>query len=415
MDSPSDTLKFVFLAPRYNPASNGIMLIYELAQLLRIKGHETWLCSANPNDCIWLESAPEDQRPYMLRSHTHAPANAIAILSDTTDAKMVDQLPCQRRVWYLMNRPWVLTGFPAQYCPEDAVIAYSGLISTTHATVFFNRKFTDFDPLSPDHREVIKHKKSLVLVYIGKSRMTGLTSRIRRIIMEKGATIIGIHRYYPASRAQLYTLLRQARMLISFDPLTNLNYEATLCGTPCYIADNYMGLDFTAYNLPLHGLFENIEELSSYYDNGIPADKMDMIWSAYGRSISQHEENALVFVEHIRAWFSICEIAKNNPAVKSLLSTHNRLRLEADHSYYKSIGGAPINAKLQNVSPSIGLNDWLFHTFERYCWYFYRDYHLYWRQVPPEKLQPLLENYRLKKAARMQRRMERRLSNISEK
>lgn len=405
---------FVILAPHYNPASNGIMLIYNLGTLLRALGHQAFFYPLNRQDfLLHLYLYPEDILTHFIRNSSDLPIHAAVIMPDTTPPDILPEIPCLHRIWYLMNKPWLLTGLPTNYRPQDAVVSYSGLVSKTHFNVFFNRKFTDFDPASREHHEAIANKRDLILIYTGKSRAMHIDKQIASLIRTTRAEVVCIHRHFPSERSQLYQLLRSARLLISFDPLTNLNYEATLCGTPCYIPDNYMGINYADYNIPLHGMFEDSNRLVQFYQSGIPADLQKEIFAVYHTSISNHPETASSLVSYCQHWFSMVQRGQTDSDIQSLLEHHNQLRLENDLLYFKTCKSTAIDPKLQVFTPSAGWQDWLFHTVERYRWYLYRDFVKYILRLNPEKLAAKLQGYRAARACRAQRRVQRKLAALN--
>lgn len=412
---PDSALRiFVILAPHYNPASNGIMLIYNLGALLRELGYNAYFYPLNMRDfLLHLHLYPSDILENFIRTAGELPIDAAAILPDTTPPDILADIPCKHRIWYLMNKPWLLTGLPTSYRPVDAVVSYSGLVSKTHFNVFFNRKFTDFDPDSQEHQTAILNKRDLILIYSGKSRAMKIDTSIAALIRSTRAEVVCIHRHFPSDRNQLYRLLRSARLLISFDPLTNLNYEATLCGTPCYIPDNYMGLDYADYNIPLHGIFENVDQITRYYQTGIPADQQKEIFAIYQSSTRNHLDTARALVAYSQQWFSLTHRAESDPEINTLLISHNQIRLENDLLYFKTCKSTAVDPKLQVFVPAVGWMDWLFHTFERYRWYLYRDFVKYILRLSADKLVTKLHYYKDARARRAQRRVQRKLAALN--
>jgi hypothetical protein len=405
---------FVILAPHYNPASNGIMLVYNLGALLRELGYHACFYPLNMRDfLLHLHLYPMNILENFIRTADELPVDAAVIMPDTTPPDILADIPCRHRIWYLMNKPWLLTGLPTCYRPDDAVVSYSGLVSKAHFNVFFNRKFTDFDPESQEHQTAILNKRDLILIYAGKSRAMQLDKKIVAFIRKTGAEVICIHRHFPSDRNQLYRLLRSARLLISFDPLTNLNYESTLCGTPCYIPDNYMGIDYADYNISLPGIFEDVGQLSHYYETGISADLQEGILATYRSTTSNHLNTARSLVDYCHQWFSLVRRADSDSEIKALLETHNQIRLENDLLYFKTCKSTAIDSKLQTFVPSVGWTDWLFHSLERYRWYLYRDFVKYVLRLSPGKLAAKLQRYKEARALRAQRRVERKLAGLN--
>ncbi|MGC4073215.1 MAG: hypothetical protein QM760_12000 [Nibricoccus sp.] len=113
----------------------------------------------------------------------------------------------------------------------------------------------------------------------------------------------------------MFDLLRRARLLVSFDPLTNLSYEATLCGTPSFIADNYMNLRYTDFNVPLLGFFEDPAEVENRYNHGISKRGQAAIVAGYRRALAEGSERVAQFANLCHSWFSLNERAANDASV----------------------------------------------------------------------------------------------------
>lgn len=357
---PRPIEEFTIVVPNYSACSNGIMLLYQLRDLLRSEG-------------VRARYYPLDERAFGACRHTYPSdvlegfieppelpgPESVLILPDTTPADVVTMFPRHRRVWYLLNQPWRLIGQPACYRPEDAVVAYSRLVSTTHFNLFLNRAIPDCDPTSDAHRASMRSKKDLVVLYYGKSRTGRIDANVRRFLRRTGARVVGIHRNVPASPRELYDLLLSARLLVSYDPLTNLSYEATLCGTPCYVADNYLSIPYADYNLPLHGVFEDPAALDRWYRQGIPGPLQDEILRVYSQSVAGHGEAVRSFLTYCREWFSIHERSPADAAMKNLLETHNRLRLENDRLRFQVSGGQVVSSQFHEHVPPIGWRPWV--------------------------------------------------------
>ncbi len=407
-------LIFILLTPHYNPASNGIMLFYALGVQLRQLGHSAYYLSLHKQDfLLHLHLYPEEILRNFIREYSEVAPNSIVILPDSTPPDILNEIPSLHRIWYLANKPWILTGQPVGYRPQDAVIAYSKCVSKHYHNAFFNRKFTDFNPLSAEHQMECRNKQSIVLIYFGKSRSNILSPGILRFIKRRNARVIPINRHFPSSRDQLYKLLRSARLLISYDPFTNLNYEATLCGTPCYIADNYMGVNYGEYNIPLHGVFEDESLVDSVYLNGMSEEIRNTVWGIYDASTQCHLKTTNDLVSYCADWFSLVKNAEGNPQLLSLLETHNNLRIENDLLYYKTLGARPADPKLHSFSLPQGIGDLVYQRFERYRWFLYRDFFKYIVRQKPEKLAATLNGYKQKRAVRLQSRCRNQLKDLN--
>jgi hypothetical protein len=127
-------------------------------------------------------------------------------------------------------------------------------------------------------------------IYVGKGYPCTIDARIRKRIKREGTSLIT--RYSPATKTDLYRVLFNSNLLICFDPLTSLAFEASLLGVPVYIpydwdeaeyVDNYpVRLDGLSMNNPdklldiLHSGFRHAEVVDSYY-NALQLNKSNLI------------------------------------------------------------------------------------------------------------------------------------------
>lgn len=340
-----DRYHYIIAAPHYTISSNGVMAVYQLGDILEALGHKVTFVAHVPKDFKEYRSHyPKKHLDRFEENPSLLPCDSIAILPETTPADIIQKIPSTRRVWYLLNKPYVLTGLPLHYRPEDLVVAFSGLISKAHYNLFLTREIEELSS-GPNCLDIPPKKKALILLYFGKSRLTQPPAKLEKLIAKHNAKVIVINRESPKSRDTLFHLLRSARLLISFDPLTNLNYEATLCGTPCYITDNYMHLQYEDYNIPLHGIFEDAQLLEKYYLEGIvpkfQADILAQYHAAQVKSIKSTEG----FIQLCRDWFAFTSDASADPLKSQFLAIHNKLRFELDYVTFHLSGRLQITNK----------------------------------------------------------------------
>jgi hypothetical protein len=174
-----------------------------------------------------------------------------------------------------------------------------------------------------------------------------------------------------------------------------------------------MGINYADYNIPLYGIFEDASKLAHHYELGIPADVQKQILTIYQTSTSNHLDTARALVDYCNRWRALIHRAESDPEVFSLLERHNQIRLENDLLYFKTCKSKPLDPKMQVFIPAIGWQDWVFHTFERYRWYLYRDLVKYVLRLSPETLAEKLHFYKEARARRAQRRVQRKLAVLN--
>jgi hypothetical protein len=401
---------FTIAAPHYTPSSNGVVLLYRLGELLERSGHKV---SFVPNDRHAFETHRSIYSDELLRKFIPNPADAdprsIAIFPETTPAEIIAALPAKRRIFYLLNRPYTLTGRPLLYRPDDLVVAYSGLISKVHFNLFITNPILEFEQFEETGASP-PPKEDLILFYFGKTRHDKIPPAVSRVINKYNAEVVVMNRVFPKSRETLFDLLRRARLLVSFDPLTNLSYEATLCGTPSFIADNYMNLSYGDFNLPLAGFFEDEQQVEHRYKYGINKDEQASIIDGYRRALAENGNRVTQFTNLCRDWFSLNERALHDPVLMDFLMSHNQFRLELDKARFQASGGQRIDHAFHCYTPvAFGstylqrLINRIIHRKDRLIWNMKRNWHKHISGLRGEaltaKLEKMREEYELQKMA----------------
>jgi hypothetical protein len=381
-------LHFTLVMPNYTLSSNGVMVLYLLADMLEQLGHRLTLVPLDME--VFIRCRHDYPARYLDKFETNyglVDPESIAIMPETTPAETAANLAAKRRVWYLLNKPIVLTHEPIIYRPEDLTIAYSGLISKIYFNLFILREIPELNLESITGPAV--PKEELILFYYGKSLTSHIPGAIRKLIKSKGAKVVVINRTFPKSRDLLFSLLKKAKLLVSYDPFTNLNYEATLCRTPCYIFDNYMHLDFADFNLPLHGIFENKQEVDHYYDHGL---NHDLVVQNYRAAIANNGPLVEKFVQLCDNWFELTSRLNQSETGRSLLFQQNELRILNDRLSHGKMGFAYISTKLHAyVSPPLRVKDRVHNRLHRLKLKLYRTWYKHFRGIRGPELDQRLK------------------------
>ena len=320
---------FVFALPPYDPKSNGVHLYYEIAEMFRRAGHRVLATPLNNSKIHQdLLSANFLTSPFELIEPTEVRPDWVPVFPDTSLHHFSEQFETKCRIWYLLNKPYALTGEACNYRPNDMVLCYSKFISNIYPVFFFNRynpRLRSF--ITPELRD--RPKKNRILFYIGKCVNETIPDSVHRISEKFRSPIVTINRAVPEKQEHLWQLIRSSRLVVSTDPVTNLNYESTLLGTPCYIADNYTRTDYSNYEIPLPGIFDNEELLERMYLDGIPDEVHHQILATYDATTSNHS----VTLERMLACIDT-HLERSTKKDESCMHQHNdeinRLRLEND-------------------------------------------------------------------------------------
>ncbi|HSY18725.1 MAG TPA: glycosyltransferase [Candidatus Acidoferrales bacterium] len=371
-------LRFTLVMPNYTFSSNGVMVLYLLSDLLEQLGHHVTLVPLDRE--VFMNHRDHYPARYLEKFETRyglVDPESIAIIPETASFEIVSGLNTRKRVWYLLNRPFILTREPIMYAPEDLVVAYSGLISKVYFNLFILREIPELT-LPNGHTPAVP-KENLILLYYGKSRTAVIPKHIKRLIKKNGAEVVVINRLFPKSRDLLFDLLKRARLLVSYDPLTNLNYEATLCGTPCYIIDNYMHLKFSDFNIPLYGIFDNKQEVSHYYDNGV---NHELVIQTYKVAVANNRSLAEEFTHLCEDWFATTNLLNESTAGRRLLVQQNGLRILNDRLSHEQLGCIYISGRLQTyITPPIRVFDRIKNRFHRIKWKIIRGWYKHFRRI----------------------------------
>jgi hypothetical protein len=321
---------FVFALPHYNPKSNGVHILYDLARMFAEAGHRVLATPHNGMNAL-KGAFGGSHHDFGFQSVTPSEVQPdwIPVFSDSSYPAFTEQFNTRFRVWYLLNKPYAMTGEGSRYRPEDLVVSYSKGLNGIYPSFFFNRVHPDLCNYFA-RRVPQSQKRHRISFYIGKSISTEIPIPVRRLVGKYNATIVILNRALPEEKAQLWRLLASSRLLVSTDPVTNLNYEATLLGTPCFITDNYTLTDYGAYEIPYLGVYTDSRFLDSTYNKGIIAEEQACIDKTLAVSISNHTETANEFLLRIDRHLDALQIADEDIEMKTQLQTINELRLEND-------------------------------------------------------------------------------------
>jgi hypothetical protein len=320
---------FVFALPPYEPKSNGVHIYYELAQYFTAFGQDVRI---TPHNEISFGRSKllrgHEDRPWDLVNPSEVESDWIPIFTDTSLPFFTEKFNTACRVWYLLNKPYALTSEGCKYRPKDFIACYSRFVSSRFPIFFFNR---DIPGLDEGIRSILPQEKRRpqILFYIGKSRTDQIPQQIKELAAKHGASVVTVNRAVPAQKHHLWRLLRSSRLLVTTDPVTNLNYEATLFGTPCFVCDNYTKTDYRHYEIPLEGITDDLSSVESMYVEGISPTTHSSIVDSYISSTRDHEKTAFAMLEAINDHLNQITMS-TTPNDAEQLATINELRLEND-------------------------------------------------------------------------------------
>lgn len=319
-----------FYSPRYSPVSNGIRIMYHLVWRLNGLGFEAMaLCNEPRNDAVQVPEAYLPFIRYLDETPPELSPDDIVIYPEIVPG---NPLGARRVARFLMNRPWFLNGKGIDYGDSDYIVAYSGLIDTSLPQLFLlvddREKYLPFRGVA---------EKRGVSVYFGKVNPENLRRGIPLLKdLARHERLLPITRQVPDRKDLLFRTIAGSRLLVSFDPLSNLNHEATLLDTPVLLMDDSYGVMQGRFNMPLHGFFTDIKELD------LATAAARRAWEEYESRLARQDAGIAAWAATIRGHFEKIDAAPGGEyALSVAASNRNRRALDEAH-FLEHIQGAPL-------------------------------------------------------------------------
>ncbi len=350
--------KILLVCPHYNEKSNGILVYYSLSDHFTKLGFNV---QHYPVDKNVFES---DKKKYPLWYLNKFIENidlfcnkTLCILPDSIPFELSKQLKFKWRLWYLLNKPSFLTNEPLHYMENDIFVSYSNLVAKDEYQLFLNNKIPELNNIIEIINKNQIQKKNQIAIYWGKSRCRGIKLLIILKLLSFGFfKIVPINRNHPSDKKKLYQLLSESKLLVSFDPFTNLVYESNLCRTPCVIADNYMGINYKDYNIDLLGISDKLPHIFSMYRDGINQKNWEKMCHQYYITSKNHLEAVQSLVKFIYQEINL---------ISSLSQAQKQRRIAAiinQHSFQYQLYKnqlRKVDTRIQNFSPVMSLKIYL--------------------------------------------------------
>ncbi len=314
-------MRILFYSNYYVSYSYGIQIEYEFINILQRVGYEAY--NLVFDQILLSKEIPEKYKKQIVINLD----NSFEIKDDDiciyTDVISGNPLHAKRVVRFLLNRPYNLTGEGIDYGPSDYIMAYSGLVSKTLQKCFILRdEVALFNQLRCN-----QHDKSKVVLYFGKVDIKNIQNcyQIIKPIINQFTKVEIITREVPKTRIKTLSVLSDASLLISFDPLTNLNYEATLLGVPVYMVKDYYGV-ITNNFFKYHGITDD----PSLIENA--TIEVNKAWPQYKKWIAEQEEMVRNVMKKIIMHFSA--ISSNDSIYVNKVETDNAKQKNLDKKLF---------------------------------------------------------------------------------
>lgn len=316
-------MRILFYSNYYVSYSYGIQIEYEFINILRRVGYEAY--NLVFDQILLSMEIPEKYKKQIVINLD----NSFEIKDDDiciyTDVISGNPLHAKRVVRFLLNRPYNLTGEGIDYGPSDYIMAYSGLVSKTLQKCFILRdEVALFNQLRCN-----QHDKSKVVLYFGKVDIKNIQKcyQIIKPIINQFTKVEIITREVPTTRIKTLSVLSDASLLISFDPLTNLNYEATLLGVPVYMVKDYYGL-ITNNFFKYHGITDDLFSIDS------ATIEVKKAWPQYKKWIAGQEEMVRNRMQKIIKHFTA--ISSNDSLYVHKVETYNASQKSLDKKLFST-------------------------------------------------------------------------------
>ena len=252
-------IKVIIVAPTHTSTSAGIRVLYKLKNELHQLGLNVYLFTYDPIELVALGSLSTKFHKNNFYD------DFVAIVPET-----IRSLPFKpkKTIRYFLNSDFSLPKYSLGRFPviADHQIKYSSAINEEASRLFIN-------VLPLDSIENFENTKSIdLLLYFGKTGQFNSTSKSRvEFIKAFGDKYLEINREWPNS-ILIPHLLSNAKNLISFDPISALNHEASLFGCTTHLIFNESNMHLMEYleryelNNPLIKLYSDLSEVKLQKD-----------------------------------------------------------------------------------------------------------------------------------------------------
>lgn len=255
-DSNESTI--YFYGNDYRSFSFGIVCQYEFVRVLNEKGICSRFICFEPRDTNF--DVPKKYQQFIQYCKDDE-----VDLSDTDVVVYPELVPgnplkAKRVIRWLLNRPYVLTGTGIHYGESDLLYSYSNYVNPVLPQLFY---LPDDRKLFARLRKNGKYDKKTISIYFGKTYLDKLNSRKEEIkdLLSSYSKVNVITRMVPARREDALKLIADSDLLLSFDPFSNMNFEANILGVPVLILDDSYGIRDREFNIKLRGFAFSVDEI----------------------------------------------------------------------------------------------------------------------------------------------------------
>lgn len=301
---------FYIYAIQYLQNSYGQRCLFELGYIINSIGYNVRILVTGKGDNI-----PEKYISLVVydESSIEVSSSDIVIYPDGITGNPLKALNVVR---YILAPEFLNTSTHINYGENDYIVSYSKQVDSLFPQMYILNNEND-ELFSMEHVK----KRNMACIYHGKhiDKYKSLMNEKIDTISNDFDEVITITRDHPKSKVELLKLLKEAKLLISLDPLSSLNYEATLCNTPVYILDDitFGKIEELEFNIKLWGFF------SDYRNYSIAQKEVKKARPLYKETLKGNKLRVQSSIDNIIRHFSLI---KENVDYKERTFERNRLR-----------------------------------------------------------------------------------------
>jgi len=261
---------FLIPGPEHFGLSNGITVLLDAALRLQSLGLKVDIVPSQT--CI--PAYTHLREPYAdLPIRWNILPGCCAILSDTVCRERLQEVRARAsQICHYTMAPNGLFGSEGMWSnrislkPGEKQAVYSPQISTQFPAFFLQTHFADLEPWIEVTRQQPRRRRPHQLqasLYPGKGHINRVPHDLRFRINRSRSNLIT--RFRPATKPELYQELASSDLLICYDPITSLAYEASLLGIPVFIPVSWDEANFKpSFPVRLDGIVWN--DLPAFLD-----------------------------------------------------------------------------------------------------------------------------------------------------
>ncbi|WP_288258514.1 hypothetical protein [uncultured Prochlorococcus sp.] len=321
--------------------SNGIKVMLDIA----LHGQNSDIMTfVYPTFCDpFLTPLQVDEKFHSLNISKKIPEGCTALIPDTAELSDVNYVrtKAEKIIWYSLALPGMFSQCNIPFIPRlpgEEEIVYSPQVSRIFKQLYVQPKYNIIEELvegSPDFyfekkRNLLEKKCLNICFYQGKGQLKGPYPKLLQKLIKNSKTSL-ITRDYPTSKHGLYSLLSKQDFLISLDPLTSVNYEASLLGLPVYVHSSWDEPFQDEFPVSLEGIsFSDIDLFREMLKNGV---NTKAIYNSYKNGLKNNNKNLNKFFD----WLKIISSSKKlgNEKLRTISYTNDlywRTRLQSNAS-----------------------------------------------------------------------------------